>query len=381
MRIGERISALTELLAELDDRWRGALLAVPRHLFIPERAWVHLEDGAGYPIDRTVDEEKWLDAVYSNEVAIITQLDDGRADIATGQGEYTSSCSSPDVVVWSLDLLDPYQGDVVLEIGTGTGWTAGLLAHVLGDENVTSVEIDRDVSASATENLRSAGHSPSLVVGDGAVGWPEGAPYDRVHVTAGVTSVPYAWVEQTRPGGLIVMPWMPRWEGGHLTCLAVTGDGTAVGRFHRGVRYMPLRSQRVVHPGLSGSHRESATLLDPRRVVRSSTGADIAIAGMLPAVYGSYADDEEGGGFRLWLWSEDSDAQARYAPGYERVAVFQRGPRDLWDELEAAYLRWVSLGMPDRDRFGLMVTPEGQHVWLDRPDNPVTLGRTRSAGR
>jgi protein-L-isoaspartate(D-aspartate) O-methyltransferase len=56
-----------------------------------------------------------------------------------------------------------------------------------------------------------------------------------------------------------------------------------------------------------------------------------------------------------------------YSPDYKRVAVLQRGPRDLWDEVEAAYLRWVSWGSPARDRFGMTVTPGGQHIWLDSP--------------
>lgn len=54
------------------------------------------------------------------------------------------------------------------------------------------------------------------------------------------------------------------------------------------------------------------------------------------------------------------------------MSVWQRGPRDLWEEMETAFSRWVRWGGPDRDRFGLTVTPEGQHVWLDTPDRPVS---------
>ncbi|RCG29122.1 protein-L-isoaspartate(D-aspartate) O-methyltransferase [Sphaerisporangium album] len=344
--------------------------AVPRHLFIPDRAWCHPEDGSmGYLIDRTADPEVWLSAVYS-DAAIITQIDEGTVDVAAGQGEYTSSSSAPGIVAAGLSLLNPYEGDEVLEIGTGTGWTAGLLAHCLGDDNVTSIEIDQAVFGRAVENLKASGHVPRLILGDGAKGCSERAPYDRVHVTCGVSEVPYAWVEQTRAGGLLVVPWMPYWEGGHLARLTVVGDGTAVGRFHRGVVFMPMRSQRWRDVSLEGSFRDSATALDPRRVVWSSTGADVAVAGLLPDVQGAHAG-EEGGGFRLWLSSGDSEAQVHYAPGFRRVSVFQRGPRDLWDEVEAAYLRWVSWGEPERDRFGMTITPEGQRVWLDSPDNPI----------
>ncbi|MEU0567589.1 methyltransferase domain-containing protein [Nonomuraea sp. NPDC005983] len=369
MNAGERGNALSDKIADLGDEWRAAMHAVPRHLFIPDKAWCHPDDAPGYPIDRAVDPGTWLDAVYS-DAAIVTQTDDGASDVAEGEGEYTSSCSMPSLVAAGLGALSPFDGDEVLEIGTGTGWTAGLLAHRLGDENVTSIEIDRAVFDAAAENLSRSGHEPRLILGDGAAGCSEGAPYDQVHVTCGVLEVPYAWVEQTRVGGVIVLPWMPRWEGGYLTKLTVTGDGTAVGRFHTGVAYMMLRSQRWSPPQLDGSYRDSASYLDPRRVVRSSTGAGIAIAATLPDVSGAYADQDDGE-FHLSLWSGDSDAQVHYSPAFKRVAVLQRGARDLWDELEAAYLRWVSWGGPDRARFGMTVSPDGQHIWLDTPANTV----------
>ncbi|MEV6982794.1 methyltransferase domain-containing protein [Sphaerisporangium sp. NPDC051017] len=369
MSVDRRISALADQLTGLDDRWRGVFHAVPRHLFIPDRAWCDSDDGPGYLIDRSADPEVWMDAVYSN-AAIITQLDEGATEIVEGKGDYTSSSSAPSVVAAALELLDPYDGDEVLEIGTGTGWTAGLLAHRLGDENVTSIEIDQAVFTLAAENLKRSGHVPRLVHGDGAVGWADGAPYDRVHVTCGVSEVPYSWVSQARPGGVIVIPWTPRWEGGYLTMLTVVGDGTAVGRFSGGVGFMLLRSQRWDLPQLEGDYRRSSTYLDPRRVVRSSTGADIAVAGLLPDVSGTHAD-QEGGEFHLSLWSEESDAQVHYAPDYKGVAVLQRGPRNLWDEVEAAYLRWVSWGAPSKERFGMTVTREGQYVWLDSPDNAI----------
>ncbi|MFC4584509.1 methyltransferase domain-containing protein [Sphaerisporangium corydalis] len=311
-----------------------------------------------------------MDAVYS-DAAIVTQLDDGATEIAEGKGDYTSSSSAPAVVAAALGLLDPYDGDEVLEIGTGTGWTAGLLAHRLGDESVTSVEIDQAVFTAASENLKRAGYAPRLILGNGSEGWAEVAPYDRVHVTCGVCEVPYAWVEQTRPGGVIVLPWTPRWEGGYLTLLTVVGDGTAVGRFHGGVGFMLLRSQRWELPQLEGNYRKSSTYLDPRRVVRAPAGAAVAVAGLLPDVYGAHAD-QEGGEFHLSLWSEESDAQVHYAPDYKAVAVLQRGPRNLWDEVAAAYLRWLSWGAPSKDRFGMTVTRGGQHIWLDSPDNSIT---------
>jgi protein-L-isoaspartate(D-aspartate) O-methyltransferase len=165
--------------------------------------------------------------------------------------------SEPGLVVDMLERLNVYDGDRVLEIGTGSGWTAALLSHRLDSGNVTTVEVDPEVSMRAAAGLKEAGYSPRLVVGDGADGWPQGAPYDRVHVTCGVTTVPYAWIAQTRPGGVIVLPWMPEYAGGHKVKLTVLPDGSAVGRVVGGCGFMMMRSQQSTRTDVDGDYRET----------------------------------------------------------------------------------------------------------------------------
>src|SRR5207248_1776285 len=101
---------------------------VPRHLFVPSVAWAVSERPGvgGWRIDAAKDPEGWLEAVYSDS-SIIIQVDDGAGDPASGQGRATSSVSSPGSVIAFLELLGPRPNDRVLEIGTGSGWTAALL--------------------------------------------------------------------------------------------------------------------------------------------------------------------------------------------------------------------------------------------------------------
>lgn len=68
-----------------------------------------------------------------------------------------------------------------------------------------------------------------MVTGDGAQGYPPDAPFDRILSTAAIQNVPYPWVEQTRPGGLIIAPWGTEYYNGGLLVLTVTDSGTAVG--------------------------------------------------------------------------------------------------------------------------------------------------------
>ncbi|WP_052423070.1 hypothetical protein [Nonomuraea candida] len=347
-----------------DEAWRAALLAVPRHLFVPCTAWADPDDAPGYLIDRENDPDTWLKAAYADH-AIITQFDDGATKITEGPGRYTSSLSAPGVVVDFLELLDADSHDRVLEIGTGPGWTAGLLSHRVGAEGVTSVEIDQEVHATAVANLASAGRRPYLVLGDGVRGWPGNAPYDRVHVTCGVREVPYEWVRQTRAGGVIALPWMPRYEPGYQLRLSVSSDGAASGNFTGFAGYMLLRSQRAASPPtFDGEFRYRSAEIAPVTIFAAGYGADVAVAGMIPDLAVSVDREDD---YQAWLWAGDSKA---YVSGSQ---VAEAGARGLWGEVERAFLRWVGWGSPELSRFGLCVMPGGQYVWVDSRDNPVRM--------
>ncbi|WP_236700615.1 methyltransferase domain-containing protein [Allosalinactinospora lopnorensis] len=290
---------------------------------------------------------------------IVTQIDDGATDLtektASQAASFTSSSSAPSNIFEFLDLLEPYSGDRVLEIGTGTGWTAALLCVRFGSNNVTTVEVDEQIAKQAAATLDRAGYAPTVVVGDGTEGWPEGAPYDRLHVTCGVREIPYTWVEQTRPGGVIVAPWMPG-VGGHKVRLTATGE-CAVGRFRGTCGYMMVRAQRRPGASLADDERESVARVDPRRVTRAGRGFEVALAGVAPGV--TVAGSESADGSSMVVLSDlgPSHALVRRDGASRRTVVTQRGPRNLWDEAEETYLTWVGWGEPGIDRFGLTVTP------------------------
>jgi protein-L-isoaspartate(D-aspartate) O-methyltransferase len=171
-------------------------------------------------------------------------MDDGAA---TEKGAWpTSSSTAPEGIIKMIDALELQPGVRVLEIGTGSGYNAAVLAHLLGAENVTSVEIDPALADHARQALDRAGYPVQVVTGDGTEGYAPGALYDRVVVTASVHTMPYAWVEQTKPGGILVVPWAATFHpDGPLVKLTVRNDGTAEGRFFSPGFYMPVRDQRV----------------------------------------------------------------------------------------------------------------------------------------
>ncbi|WP_067805299.1 methyltransferase domain-containing protein [Actinomadura formosensis] len=365
----------TDELADLlgvGNEWRTAMRAVPRELFVPPTALAGPETGGLYPIDREARPDEWWKAVYS-DASIVTQRDDGKGDPLDVQtGFATSSLSAPGIAFRFLELLAPRDLDNVLEIGTGTGYTAALLSVRVGEQNVTSVEVDAEVAQQAITNLAKAGFAPHVVIGDGAAGFLGDAPYDRVHATVAVAEIPYTWVEQTRPGGVIVAPWQPLRGHGLMTRLTAIGD-VAHGRFHGPAGYMMLRSHRAEliwqARHLDDADR-SGTMLDPRTVSEAGPGLQLAVVDLAPglAYWEKHHDD---GAFSLLLFEVGrpggSWAACDWEPGNRLYEVLQYGERRLWDELEDAFEWWVRHDGPGVDRFGLTVTPEGDRLWLDEP--------------
>jgi protein-L-isoaspartate O-methyltransferase len=405
--VSERFDRLAEELEAagvLDDAWRKVLRAVPRNQFVPARAWIR-RGREVVELDRDRDPKAWWDAVFDLETPILTQLNDGAgfAGGATAAGvatEPSSSCPAPLIQFQMLQTLDVSDGMTVLEIGTGSGWNAALLAGRLGDQRVVTIEIDPTVARDAYRALRAVKRDPMVVTGDGRYGHPAGAPYDRVIATCAVHTVPYAWIAQTRPGGIIVTPWAPQASlyGGPLARLTVSQDGTASGPFVGTVGFMRLRQQRRPDgqpppgllaagpppPGLpsdpSPGTVRSTTTVDP--VALLFHDSDMAFPAQLSLGEGTYGIVRKRASEELVVWLSDP-ARSSWAlvhstvpfgvtaPGGTRFVVEQHGPRRLWDEVETIHRWWQHAGRPDRLRFGLTVTPDAQIIWLDDPGQPV----------
>lgn len=152
---------------------------------------------------------------------------------------YRQTISQPFIVALMTDLLAPEAGDVVLEIGTGSGYQAAVLAQLV--LRVYSVEVIPELAAEAAERLARLAYDNVVTrVGDGNLGWPEHAPYDGIIVTAGARSVPDALVAQLKPGARLVIPVHVDEHRQMLQCITRDAGGQVHVRDVLPVAFVPL---------------------------------------------------------------------------------------------------------------------------------------------
>ncbi|MFK4110242.1 methyltransferase domain-containing protein [Streptomyces sp. NPDC002176] len=376
---GERAALARSLGASgaLTPDWSSALLAVPRSGFLPDVFWAHdMDSGESTRVDRRTEPDVW-EGYACADVPVVTQWDDGGG--AGPGGVPTSSASMPSVVFRMLAALDVRPGDRVMEIGTGTGWNAGLLAARLGAPNVTSIEIDPQVADTARERLKAAGLLGTVLTRDGARGDPDGAPFHRVIATAGVRQLPPTWIEQTHEHGLIVAPWGTHYSNADAIVRLEVADGHACGRFVGPAEFMKLRAQRLPFAGHETYVPDGVT--EAEHSTAEVTEADLLGADRFdPATFvlGLRVRDchqsvaaKQDGSRPVWFYglTDRSWACALLHDG-RKADVWQAGPRRLWDEVSRELDWWRAAGRPGIDRFGLTVRADGrQLVWLDDPED------------
>ncbi|MFX4294500.1 methyltransferase domain-containing protein [Streptomyces bohaiensis] len=387
---------------------REAMERTPRHAFAPDRLWRW--DGAAYrPVERATEPRRWLAELYAGpHDPAVTQIDGGVP---------SSSLSAPAVVADMLDTALLAPGRRVLELGTGCGWNAALLAGRVGGEHVVTVEADRSLAESARRALDGAAPGVTVLHGDGGAGHPADGPYDRVIATYAPPRVPWAWVAQTRPGGWIVTPWG---RLGHVALRVARDGGSASGWFQGLAQFMPPRGTPPTPPWPADPADAS---LVPSVPLGRDPGPLLADANLLFALRVALPDVHitSGPGTGAGVWpggsagagsgaaarpgapaTADAESEAepashtapetastppagRAAPATVRLlapggscalldgrtgTVRRTGPRDLASEVAMAWSRWEERGSPSVHDHGLTVTPYGEHLWTDPGDEP-----------
>jgi methyltransferase of ATP-grasp peptide maturase system len=370
-----RAHRLAERLADagvLDDpAWRAAVESVPRHVFVPR---FYVQQPGGEWSETTAESHGWLDAVYE-DVPLVTAL----AEAANGSRVTVSSSTKPALMLRMLAALDVEDGHRVLEIGTGTGYNAGLLVHRLGDQRVFSVDIGAALVEAARERLAELGYAPTLAAVDGGVGLPDHAPFDRIIGTCSVPAVPWAWAEQLRDDGLVLVDVKRGTHAGNLVLLRKHRERLE-GRFlPRWAAFMAIRDTDSAPPIVT-----IRTAAQPENGVRSTTRIDpepwaapvpwLLASSRLPRQLGfGYRGPIQSGtmAWATFVGDDGSWCAVRMHPDeHGHREVREGGPIAIWTQFERTYDEWLALDQPGWDRLGMTVTPDGRHhAWLDTPDS------------
>ena len=184
----------------------NALNAVPRHRFVPDSQMRFAYENRPLPIG------------------------------------YGQTISQPYIVALMTELIGPGPDDVVLEIGTGSGYQAAVLAEIV--DRVYSIEIIEELANEARARLTRQGYdNVSTMLGDGYYGWEEHAPFDAIVVTAAADHVPPPLIRQLKPGARMIIPVGGRFMTQQLLLIEKTHDDEIITRQVAPVRFVPLTGE------------------------------------------------------------------------------------------------------------------------------------------
>ncbi|QMU80553.1 protein-L-isoaspartate(D-aspartate) O-methyltransferase [Streptacidiphilus sp. PB12-B1b] len=372
-----RAAALADEVVHPSSPWHGAVAATPRHLLVP-RWWRYLADEGGMALRVGADDPaRWLNAAYSNRT-LVTRVGSAHADAAGPddhpEGLPTSSSTLPALVLSMFEHALITDTTEVLCV-TGSGYGTALLARRLGDQQVTSVDVDPYLVRAASGRLDALGLHPTLAVCD--LTGPLPGRYDRIVSTVGLPGVPASWLAALRDGGRLV------------TNLAGTGlvvtadkapDGSARGRVTwERAGFMATRSgdDYPPSPGTRRAWTDEGEEVGPGRypVVHVAETWELlsAFALTTPGVQHGYRQDADGVRTAVMVHADGSWARATGRHG-EPPTVHQAGPRRLWDVLDGIRHDWLSEGALPGYGAAVTITPDGRTV-LSRGGWRVSVGR------
>jgi protein-L-isoaspartate O-methyltransferase len=359
-----RAAALADRISYPGSAWWTPLRETPRHLLVPR--WFHPGLRGWTAMDGPGDEEAWAAAAYA-DTTLVTRVRDVHADHAGASplvGLPTSSSTLPSLVVTMLRHGRLTDGVRLLDLATGSGYSAALACHRLGDDHVTTLDVDPYLTEVAAERLDRIGWHPTVATVDASRSDLPGA-FDRIVSMVSVPRIPAAWLAALTPGGRLVTTIAG-------TGLIVTADKTEDGGAHGRVEwdrasFMATRTGFDYPPGLddlfnTACEEDGDVSSSPFPVLDVMQAWEVwsMLSLMAPGIEHRTGTGDDGARLAWMLHPDGSWARARTEPGDRHTTVHQGGPRRLYDLLEQIRWRWLEHGELPVYGAEVTITPDGE---------------------
>ena len=349
-----------------DSDWYRPLTRVPRHRLVPN--WFTAGPEGWTVVEGQADEHAWMSAAYS-DTTLVTRVGELHADEAPLGvpviGRPTSSSTHPGLVLTMLDLARIREGSRVLDVATGSGYSAALASYRAGGFAVTSIDVDPYLTAAAAERLSALGLATNVVTCDATGPLPDEKGYDAIVSMVAMPTIPASWVAALRPGGRMVTTIA---DTGLIITATKQPDGSARGRVEWDrASFMRTRDGADYPAGLDRlfadvrEHDGDEVSTSPYPVINVMAAWDIwsLLTLTVPGIEHRMQMHDEGGLTAWMLHSDGSWARATTAAGQSTATVHQGGPRRLWDALDSIRRRWLHEGTLPVHGAAVRITEDG----------------------
>lgn len=375
----DKAAALAADIADPGSRWHETVRSVPRHLLVP-RWFTPRRDRDTWDVrDGPSDKPAWLEAAYDGQTTLVTRIGTMHADHAKPGSRHdgwpASSATMPGLVLDMYRRARLTDGAAILDIGTGSGYGAALLAKRYGDGHITSIDVDPYLTATAAERLDSIGARPLILTIDATGDLP--GSYDRIVPMVSLPGIPASWITALRPAGRIVFSLT---GGSVLITARKTPDGGATGRVeYERASFMAARhgSTSLPHGSvpeqvLDGEGEQVTT--SPYPVVDPAWGWELnaLLSITVPGLTIRAASDAQTGTSTTWLAHPDGSWARATGSGDQPAHVHQAGPRRLWDTLDDHRHWWLTHGYLPLRGAAARIDPDGT-CHLDRDGWHATI--------
>ncbi|MFC5666926.1 methyltransferase domain-containing protein [Kitasatospora misakiensis] len=335
---------LARTVAHPASGWYRHVAMVPRHLFVPN--WFTPGPDGWTVAEGPPNPEQWFANAYADQT-LVTRVGSLHADHvkagATTTGRPTSSSTHPSLVVQMLRHGQLTTGARVLDVATGSGYSAALAAHRYGDQNVTSIDVDGYLCDAARDRLESIGLRPQVIAGDATADLP--GEFDRIVSMVSVRRIPASWLAALRPGGRLVTTIA---DTGLIVTADKQPDGSALGRVEWDrAAFMTTRTGDD-YPSLLDDLFTKVREQDGDKITESPFPTINVMAAWelwslltvtVPGVEHRISQAGDGALTAWMLHPDGSWARATSPAGADTATVHQSGAKRLWDELDR-FRRW-----------------------------------------